>query len=67
MLDKLVCTLNRALVTWSPWVPGDNEAVRVVTLHHVDHKFGNKLLLIVCIIEETTNNICSDVLVTFTI
>ncbi len=66
MLDELVCALNRALVTWSPWAPGDNEAVRVATLHRVNHKFGNKLLPIVCIIEETTNNICSDI-VTFTI
>ena len=60
-LNELVCALNRALVTWSPWAPGDNEAVRVVMLHHVNHKFGNKLLPIVCIIEQTTNNICSDV------
>ena len=56
-LDKLVCALNRALVTWSPWAPGDNEAVRVVTLHHVNHKFGNKLLPIISIRDGTTNDI----------
>ncbi len=35
-LDKLVCTLNRALVTWRSWTSSDNEAVRVILFHEVN-------------------------------
>jgi hypothetical protein len=48
-LDQLVCAPNRALVTWSSWMSGDNEAVRVILFHEVNNQLCNKLLPIICI------------------